>query len=85
MLTVVLAALLLVACGAPEAVPVAPAAAVSPATATSTASATQPLGLVPVDMGPAPAREVVARVAAQGQLTRAVGNTARHRIVMEAA
>jgi len=65
MLTVV-PAVLLVACGAPEAVPVAPAAAVSPATAARTASATtRPLGVVPVDMGPAPAQEVVARVAAQ--------------------
>jgi hypothetical protein len=74
MLTVVPAALLLVACGAPQAVPVAPAAAVSPATAARTASATprpsatattQPLGVVPVDMGPTPAQEVAARVAAQ--------------------
>jgi hypothetical protein len=72
MLAVVPAALLLGACGAPEAVPVAPAAAVSPA------SATQPLGLVPVDMGPAPAREVVSRVAAQGQHTRAARNSARN-------
>jgi outer membrane biosynthesis protein TonB len=74
MLTVVPAALLLAACGAPEAVPVAPAAAVSPATAARTASATprpsaaptaQPLGVAPVDMGPTPAQEVAARVAAQ--------------------
>jgi hypothetical protein len=65
MLTVVPAALLLVACGAHEAVPAAPAAAVSPATAARTAAATQPLGVVPVDMGPAPAQEVLARVAAQ--------------------
>ena len=78
MLAVVPAALLLGACGAPEAVPVAPAAAVSPATAAPTASATQPLGLVPVDMGPAPAREVVSRVAAQGQHTRAARNSARN-------
>jgi hypothetical protein len=65
MLTVVPAGLLLVACGAPEAVPVAPAAAVSPATAARTAATTQPLGVVPVDMGPTPAQEVAARVAAQ--------------------
>jgi hypothetical protein len=60
MLTVVPAVVLLAACGAPEALPVAPAAAVSPATASRTGAPTaQPLGVVPVDMGPA------ARAAAQ--------------------
>jgi hypothetical protein len=67
MLTVVPAGLLLVACGAPEAVPVA-------ATAARTAAMTQPLGVVPVDMGPTPAQEVAARVTPR-----------RDRIVMKAA
>jgi hypothetical protein len=74
MLTVVSAAALLAACGAPEAVPVTPAAAVSPATGSRTASptprpttppTTQPLGAVPVDMGPTAAQEVAARAATQ--------------------
>jgi hypothetical protein len=57
MLTVVAAAALLSACGAPEVAPVTPAAAVSPVTASRTVSpasqpTTQPLGIVPVDMGP---------------------------------
>lgn len=64
MLTVVPAAVLLVACGAPEApaVPVAPAAAVVTHRATPP---TQPLGVVPVDMGPAAPEETAARAAAQ--------------------
>lgn len=70
MLTVVPAVVLLAACGAPEAVPVAPAAAVTPVTARATAAPTsqptsQPLGVVPVDMGPAEAQEVIARAAGQ--------------------
>jgi hypothetical protein len=70
MLTVVAAAALPAACGAPEVAPVTPAAAVSPPTASRTVSptsqpTTQPLGVVPVDMGPAAAQEVAARAAAQ--------------------
>jgi outer membrane biosynthesis protein TonB len=66
MLTVVPAVVLLAACGAPEALPVTPAAAVSPATASrTTAPTSRPLGVVPVDMGPAAAQEAAARAAAQ--------------------
>ena len=66
MLTVVPAVVLLAGCGAPEAVPVTPAAAVSPATASRTTAPTaQPLGVVPVDMGPAAAQEAASRAATQ--------------------
>ena len=66
MLTVVPAVVLLAGCGAPEAVPVTPAAAVSPATASRTTAPTaQPLGVVPVDVGPAAAQEAASRAATQ--------------------
>jgi hypothetical protein len=68
MLTVAAAAALLAACGAPEAA--APAAATSAVTAAKAAqvesqAGPQPLGVEPVDMGPAAAQPVVAQAAAQ--------------------
>jgi hypothetical protein len=67
MLTVAAAAALLAACGAPEAA--APAAATSAVTAAKAAqvesqAGPQPLGVEPVDMGPAAAQPVVAQAAA---------------------
>jgi hypothetical protein len=81
MLSVVPAVVVLAACGAPEAaapaVPVAAAAAVAPVTHRATAPTSQSLGVVPVDMGPAPAEEAAARAAAQaGRPSRAP--TQRH-------
>jgi hypothetical protein len=65
LLTVVPAAVLLAACGAPKvAPPTVPAAVAAPAGPTAKAAA-EPLGVVPVEMGPAPARAVPVRAEAQ--------------------
>jgi len=68
LLTVVPAVFLLAACGVPEATSATvPAAVAAPASSGSTTArpTSQPLGVVPVDMGPAPARPRPRAVAPQ--------------------